>query len=195
MGMWYKRSEAQKRFSFFFSSTTLAGAFGGLLAYGLGQMDGLRGYRGWRWVFIIEGVITAVVAIAWFFLLPDLPEDVKWLTKEEREYLRAKLARDTGRSATEAKITFRDVVNVFKDCGFCLQPTPLSLRCLTEILQTKSSLAVSCISARSSLPTVSCRQAYLVQADRIGYAYFAPTIINTYGYDRMSSSNLKLGFY
>lgn len=50
IGMWYRRSEAQKRFSFFFSSTTLAGAFGGLLAAAIGKMDGLRGYSGWRWV-------------------------------------------------------------------------------------------------------------------------------------------------
>ena len=50
---WYKRAEAQKRYSFFFSSTTLAGGFGGLLASAIGKMDGLRGYHGWRWIFII----------------------------------------------------------------------------------------------------------------------------------------------
>lgn len=50
IGMWYRRSEAQKRYSFFFSSTTLAGAFGGLLAAAIGKMSGLRGYAGWRWV-------------------------------------------------------------------------------------------------------------------------------------------------
>ena len=50
---WYKRAEAQKRYSFFFSSTTLAGGFGGLLASAIGKMDGMRGYRGWRWIFII----------------------------------------------------------------------------------------------------------------------------------------------
>ncbi|KAJ3486621.1 hypothetical protein NLG97_g6576 [Lecanicillium saksenae] len=55
IGMWYKRSEAQKRYSFFFNSTTLAGAFGGLLAAAIGKMDGLRGYKGWRWIFILEG--------------------------------------------------------------------------------------------------------------------------------------------
>jgi len=45
----YRRHEAQRRFSFFFSSTTLAGAFGGLLASAIGKMDYMRGYRGWRW--------------------------------------------------------------------------------------------------------------------------------------------------
>jgi MFS family permease len=48
IGMWYRRHEAQKRYSFFFSSTTLAGAFGGLLASAIGKMDGVRGYKGWR---------------------------------------------------------------------------------------------------------------------------------------------------
>lgn len=46
IGMWYRRHEAQKRYSFFFSSTTLAGAFGGLLASAIGKMDGMRGYKG-----------------------------------------------------------------------------------------------------------------------------------------------------
>lgn len=53
IGMWYKRSEAQKRYSFFFGSTSLAGAFGGLLASAIGLMDGKRGYLGWRWIFIL----------------------------------------------------------------------------------------------------------------------------------------------
>ena len=50
---WYKRSEAQKRFTFFFCSTSLAGAFGGLLAYGIAKLDGKAGLASWRWVFII----------------------------------------------------------------------------------------------------------------------------------------------
>ena len=53
IGMWYKRSEAQKRYSFFFGSTSLAGAFGGLLASAIGKMNGMRGYLGWRWIFIL----------------------------------------------------------------------------------------------------------------------------------------------
>ena len=50
---WYTRAEAQKRFTFFFSSTTLAGGFGGLLASAIGKMDGMQGFRGWRWIFIL----------------------------------------------------------------------------------------------------------------------------------------------
>jgi MFS family permease len=50
ISMWYRRAEAQKRYTFFFASTTLAGAFGGLLASAIGKMNGLRNYSGWRYV-------------------------------------------------------------------------------------------------------------------------------------------------
>lgn len=113
--MWYKRTEAQKRFSFFFSSATLAGAFGGLLAAAIGKMDGLRGYRGWRWIFILEGVLTCVVAIAFWFLLPNFPEESNWLSRDEKAYVKARLQADQGASARERSISARDVGNVFKD--------------------------------------------------------------------------------
>jgi MFS family permease len=115
IGMWYRRAEAQKRYSFFFSSTTLAGAFGGLLASAIGKMNGMRGYNGWRWIFILEGTLTCLVAILFWFLLPDFPEDAKWLKEDERAYVKARLEVDQGKSALERAITFRDVVNVFKD--------------------------------------------------------------------------------
>lgn len=115
IGMWYQRAEAQKRYSFFFSSTSLAGAFGGLLAAAIGKMSGLRGYLGWRWVFILEGVLTCLVAISFFFLLPGFPEDAKWLTSAERAYVKSRLQADQGHNAVERKITFRDVGSLFKD--------------------------------------------------------------------------------
>ena len=50
---WYKREEAQKRVTFFLGSTSLSGAFGGLLAYGISKLDGKAGLASWRWVFLI----------------------------------------------------------------------------------------------------------------------------------------------
>lgn len=115
LSMWYRRDEAQKRYSLFFSSTSLAGAFGGLLAYGIGQMDYVRGYRGWRWIFILEGVITALAAIVFWFSFPAFPEQASFLKEDERAYLMAKLAADQGHNAAERPITFKDALNVMKD--------------------------------------------------------------------------------
>lgn len=115
IGMWYTRSEAQRRFSFFFGSTSLAGAFGGLLASAIGKMDGMRGYLGWRWIFILEGTLTCVVSLMFFFLIPGFPEDAKWLRAEERAYIKSRLQKEQGTSAAERSITMTDVFNVFKD--------------------------------------------------------------------------------
>ena len=56
--MWYKRNECGLRMAIFFSAATAAGAFGGLLARGITEMDGLAHIRGWAWIFIIEGLVT-----------------------------------------------------------------------------------------------------------------------------------------
>lgn len=51
--MWYKREERTYRVALFFSAASLAGAFGGILAYGIGYMRGTAGKNGWAWIFII----------------------------------------------------------------------------------------------------------------------------------------------
>jgi len=75
LGMWYRREEAQKRFSLFFGSTSLAGAFGGLLAGAIGKMDGVRGWNGWRWIFVLEGAGTVVIGLIFLLTFPGFVED------------------------------------------------------------------------------------------------------------------------
>lgn len=53
LSMWYKRDERQYRISLFFSCASLAGAFGGILAWGIAHMRNVGGYNGWRWIFIL----------------------------------------------------------------------------------------------------------------------------------------------
>lgn len=54
--MFYTKKEIALRIGYLFVSSALAGACGGLLAYGIGFMDGIAGQSGWRWIFIIEGM-------------------------------------------------------------------------------------------------------------------------------------------
>lgn len=56
LSMWYKRTETHFRVSLFFSAASLAGAFGGILAYGIGFMKSVGGLNGWQWIFIIISV-------------------------------------------------------------------------------------------------------------------------------------------
>lgn len=76
------------RISWFYCMSALSGAFSGLLAAAIAKMDGTGGYEGWRWIFIIEGIVTIVLGIGTFFLLIDTPElSGKWLDPEEVRFL------------------------------------------------------------------------------------------------------------
>lgn len=50
---WYKADERSVRVAFILASATLAGAFGGAIAYGIGHMNGAGGLSAWRWLFIM----------------------------------------------------------------------------------------------------------------------------------------------
>lgn len=98
---WYRRSELSKRTAFFFGGAVMAGAFGGIFGYALGEMGGIGKLHGgpmlgWRWIFIIEGLLTFVIAVASFWMVHDWPDRAKFLTEFEREFVHYRLANDTG---------------------------------------------------------------------------------------------------
>ncbi|EMC98125.1 hypothetical protein BAUCODRAFT_413899 [Baudoinia panamericana UAMH 10762] len=92
--MWYCRYEVQVRQAIFFSAASIAGAFSGLLAYGISFMDGVGGLEGWRWIFILEGIVTVLVAVLAFFVMYDFPETASFLTPEERAFIAFRLRYD-----------------------------------------------------------------------------------------------------
>ncbi len=53
------------------------------------QLDGMAGLHGWQWMFLLEGLPTVVIGCVLYFILPDRPTDVKWLTPEESRSLEA----------------------------------------------------------------------------------------------------------
>ncbi|KAJ8651745.1 hypothetical protein O0I10_012692 [Lichtheimia ornata] len=86
LSFWYQREELASRVALYFGSSTLAGAFSGAIAYGvLGNLEGVHGIAGWRWLFIIEAAPTIFLGLLSFVMLPDLPETAgRWLTKDEK---------------------------------------------------------------------------------------------------------------
>lgn len=84
LSCWYTRSEIGIRTAIFFSSAAVSGSFGGLLAAGISQMDGLGGHPGWAWLFILEGSITIILGIASFWAIKDFPHRAKFLSPAKR---------------------------------------------------------------------------------------------------------------
>ncbi|KAJ5453526.1 uncharacterized protein N7458_004482 [Penicillium daleae] len=74
IGSWYRRDELAKRSCIFHTSSGIASMFSGYLMDAVYHLGGRGGFKGWQWLFVIDGVISLPVAISGFFLLPDVPE-------------------------------------------------------------------------------------------------------------------------
>ncbi|KAL4986010.1 major facilitator superfamily domain-containing protein [Aspergillus falconensis] len=98
LSTWYPRYELQKRNAAFYLIGSTASGFGGILAYGLMQMNGIGGQAGWRWIFIIEGILTCVLGLGSYIILVDFPEQSpkSWhfLNESEAAYIIASIEND-----------------------------------------------------------------------------------------------------
>ncbi|KAK4466849.1 putative transporter [Cladorrhinum samala] len=102
---WYTPTELAKRMGFYHSCQALGSMMSGALQIGiLETLEGTFGVRGWRWLFIINGVMTLAVGVAGFFMIPDYPKlpnpRAFWLSAEHAGMATERLDRH-GRSDTK----------------------------------------------------------------------------------------------
>ncbi|KAK3291999.1 major facilitator superfamily domain-containing protein [Chaetomium fimeti] len=109
---WYRTEERSVRVAFILASATLAGAFGGAIAYGIGHMNGAQGLSAWRWLFIIEGAPSCASAVLVWFFLPDYPEEV--LKGRQREVALARLVVE-GSKSSHRSMTWADAKGTIVD--------------------------------------------------------------------------------
>ncbi|KAK0663928.1 putative transporter [Cercophora samala] len=101
LAMFYKRHEMLYRSGLFYCAAPLSGAFGGLLAGALGNIE-VGGYKRWPWIFFVEGAATVVFGIVCFFFMPDTPAASRFLTDEERVWALKRMKIDaSGSTALE----------------------------------------------------------------------------------------------
>ncbi|KAJ4354165.1 uncharacterized protein N0V89_005898 [Didymosphaeria variabile] len=115
LSCWYKRQELGFRAALFFSAAALAGSFGGLLAAAIIQMEGVGGYEGWRWIFILEGLMTVFVGLFCWKMVFNFPDTAGFLTPEERLRAQRRLTADNQTRAEEEKISRKYVFQAIKD--------------------------------------------------------------------------------
>ncbi|KAG7094708.1 hypothetical protein E1B28_005528 [Marasmius oreades] len=114
LSMWYRREERVYRVALFFSAASLAGAFGGILGFGIGKMAGVADLRGWRWIFILEGLVTVVVSLLAYLFIVNYPSTAPFLTEKERETIQSRLAADSDATVAEP-FDWQNVSKCLKD--------------------------------------------------------------------------------
>jgi D-galactonate transporter len=111
---WFPPARRATVVSWFFAGAALAGMLGGPLSgWIMHGMAGVNGLRGWQWMFVLEGLPAALLGVAAYFLLVDRPEQVGWLTDDEKLALRQALSAEQHEkraiSAASVVETFRSV--------------------------------------------------------------------------------------
>lgn len=87
------------RLAAFFLTASLLSAFANILAYGIIQIANVNHtYKGWRWIYIIEGALTCALALLSWFIIVDFPDSArnKFLSSEEKSLIRSRLQEDRG---------------------------------------------------------------------------------------------------
>ncbi|KAG1470910.1 hypothetical protein G6F56_002418 [Rhizopus delemar] len=129
LGSWYTREELATRTGVFVAGSQVSGAFSGLISGAISQnLDGVHGMRGWKWLFIIEGLIAVVIGITGFFLLPDFPHNTRFIQGDMRELAIQRLERQGKRTMASGlnMTTFRNLfttpyIYLFTCIFICLQ--------------------------------------------------------------------------
>ncbi|KAI0148527.1 major facilitator superfamily domain-containing protein [Xylariaceae sp. FL1272] len=111
----YTKRELAMRVGYLFVSAAVAGALGGLLAYGIGHLDGVSGMSGWRWIMIIEGIPSILLGFVVYFLLPNDVDHAYFLSAEEKKLIHSRMRRYYGGTESAQVFDKKDMMAAFKD--------------------------------------------------------------------------------
>jgi MFS family permease len=95
---WYLRKEQQTRFAFLQTGEVIILATGSIVNFGLNQLNGKAGLQGWRWMFLVQGLITILIGIVTYFWIVDFPErahkSLYFLAEDEQKLAVSRIQRD-----------------------------------------------------------------------------------------------------
>ncbi|KAJ3205529.1 hypothetical protein HDU83_004686 [Entophlyctis luteolus] len=174
LGAFYKKREIATRLSWFWGVQSLASAFSGLMASGLLQLSGVDGLQGWRWLFMIDGIITIASAVVFWYVFPSNAYRTKgglnfggWFTERQSLIAVTRVINDDPLKlhyeATKVKLS--DVVAALTD------------------YKVWGHLVITCVGLTYSTP----------------YGKYLPSIINSFGFNvyvsnALTAPNYILGF-
>lgn len=112
---WYTREELGIRIAYLFIASALSGAFGGLIAWGILYMDGVAGWPGWRWLYVLEGIITLIWAACCIFLVPKDYSSAYFLNDDEKAIMRQRAERTAAYSGGDGHYGKADIKEAARD--------------------------------------------------------------------------------
>jgi len=92
--LWFPAMYRGRIIGWFMAAGPLSVVIGAPLSGLLLRMDGVMGFAGWQWLFVLEALPSLILSVVAWFYLTDRPADATWLTRAEREWLEDRLAQE-----------------------------------------------------------------------------------------------------
>ena len=110
---WFPAAYRGRIVALFMVAIPLSSFFGSPISAALLQLNGLLGFHGWQWMFVLEALPAVILGIVAFFYLTDRPESAGWLNDEQRRWLAGPLAQEN--SSPKAKVGHLSLWQVFSN--------------------------------------------------------------------------------
>jgi ACS family tartrate transporter-like MFS transporter len=94
LATWFPAEYRARILAWFLVAIPATSVIGGPISGLLLAMDGVAGLAGWKWLFVLEGLPTVLLGVAMMWVLADRPEQVTWLTEEERRIVGDRIAAE-----------------------------------------------------------------------------------------------------
>ena len=91
---WFPTSYRSRITAAFMTAIPASLALGGPISNAILHLSGLWGFKGWQWLFLLEGFVSVLLAFIMFAILPDRPEHVLWLNTQEKSWLLGELKKE-----------------------------------------------------------------------------------------------------
>ena len=160
LGRWYPEGQRARAIAAFMTAVPVSGVIGGPLSGALLTLNGLFGLAGWQWLFLVEGIPAILLGVTVLLYLDERPEEARWLSPVEREWLRNELtnerkvrvaARSIGiwAALTDSTIWQLGIIFLFAAIGFYGYSfwAPLVIKSLTGTSDLNIGIILGAISA------------------------------------------------
>ena len=105
---WFPASERARTGALFMMAAPISVIIGAPVSTSLLRMDGLMGLQGWQWLFLIEGAPAVILGFVVLTMLTDRPEQARWLSADDRDWLVQTMAADRASRRTSGHAWVRE---------------------------------------------------------------------------------------
>ena len=156
LSLWFRAADRAKAIATFMAAIPIANVFGLPLSGVLLDVNWF-GWPGWRWIFILQGVVPILAGFTTLFVLPNRPENATWLLPDERESLLTGLEQEAhGKSShfsLRILMSHLGVVLLLTLVYFCLNVTSYGLGMfMPAIIKSQSGAKDVWASVLASMP-------------------------------------------